>query len=293
MKKWFKLHKKQIFAILCVALLSLSCVTFVSAYSYNDNCPTYDYTINGIDYSSLLTSYSILPNHNSTSVVEQTFTIDESEYTLTNSVSLSEDGYFFTVTPYFDGAFFTGINVFNFYDFYYSPIGDSFIDIYIDNPDLEDSEFEVEVYYSPLGSDVEYLLTLEYNLIAGMFRVPISDVPELQAGAYIHYVSIAFPSSSSYTTVFSCVISYDTSFNGRVADIERAESNNGGGILVSLFDVFTSVTQWLVNSLVTVVSLFFVNGKFTVIGILSIIATGISIVLLLISIITAYLRFRR
>ena len=300
MKKWFKLHKKQIFAIICVLMLSLSCVTFVSAAEPDQYYPYYDFTICGIAYSDLLGSFACVPYYyDAYAEYENDFTYNGTDtigFAISTSFSLN---YFeFNCTSYGLTGQPYGASSLSFYDFYLSPGAESRLGIIecafaLSGGSIAD-DVVADIYYSDFGSEeiihkTINLETLETNSVSILL---LEDFPEYLNGVYVH--SLILSTDSTLTAGLeniSCTVY--TGWSDRSVDIERAEGNNGGGILVSLFDVFTSVTQWLVNSLVTVVSLFFVNGKFTVIGILSIIATGISIVLLLISIITAYLRFGR
>lgn len=66
------------------------------------------------------------------------------------------------------------------------------------------------------------------------------------------------------------------------------------GIITAIFGVFQSILEWLVGSMETVVPLFYNTdtSSLTLIGTLSIIGLGLSVVFLLIGIIRGFLRFR-
>lgn len=62
-------------------------------------------------------------------------------------------------------------------------------------------------------------------------------------------------------------------------------------ITQSIFAVFTEVSEWLVDAIDAVVPLFYNNGL-TLIGNLSVISLGISVIFLLIGLVQGFLRFR-
>lgn len=66
------------------------------------------------------------------------------------------------------------------------------------------------------------------------------------------------------------------------------------GIVTAIFGVFESILEWLVGSMESVVPLFYnaETSSLTLIGTLSIVGLGLSVVFLLIGIIRGFLRFR-
>lgn len=295
MKKWFNRHRKKIFAILCIFTILCSSFIFVSAddtYNTNYNLPQIYYNIGGVSPDTfgndLLVGFGSVSKY-CNDYLE--FPYPEGE---DSTVTVESESYF----DYYTFEYF--VNVYS-YDLNFTE--SSFLvlsDFYIDSEDTYSMRFfcivdsnsiqscTVDLYYSSLGSDVvnhnTYSLTSDSE---GYFTLPkFDDV------IYVSSVVVEPVIDDEYTDLsLNATINTNTLYNGRIADISA--SSDGGGILDSIFTVITSVAQWIVSSFLTVVSLFFVDGKFTIIGILSIIATGISIVLLIVSIITAYLRFRR
>lgn len=301
MKKWIKLHKKQIFAILCVLMLSLSCVPIVSATEPDQYYPYYDFSISGIDYSGLPGSFVVVPSYyDEYAEYTREFTYDDVDTIEINVSTTFSSGYFeFAVINESQTGQPNGVSSLSFYDFYLSNSYESDVNVIecsfnLSNGSIADDVI-ADIYYSNLGSDYIIHESLQLDNTDAISYLTIDDFPEYLNGVYVHSLTLSTDSTAADFSNFSLEYIYCTVYTGwigRSADLERAESNNGGSVLSSLSGVFSSVTQWIINSLVTVVSLFFVDGKFTIFGILAIISVAISIVLFLISIVIGFVRFR-
>lgn len=69
---------------------------------------------------------------------------------------------------------------------------------------------------------------------------------------------------------------------------------NAYPVLTDMFGIFNAVIEWLTTALQTVLGMFYDNeeGKWTVLGIVTLVALAISIVFLIIGVIRAFIRFR-
>ena len=70
------------------------------------------------------------------------------------------------------------------------------------------------------------------------------------------------------------------------------ESGTGGSPLSGIFDVFGGVGSWIVGQLGTTTSLFWNGQGLTFLGVLSVCALALAVVLLLVFVIVRFLRFR-
>lgn len=64
------------------------------------------------------------------------------------------------------------------------------------------------------------------------------------------------------------------------------------GILAAILAVFSSIGTWITTTIPTFFTLFYADGGLTLLGTLAVCGLGISIVFLLISIISRFLKFR-
>lgn len=62
-------------------------------------------------------------------------------------------------------------------------------------------------------------------------------------------------------------------------------------ILTELFAVFNAVITWLTGSMETVMSMFYADNKFTVLGCLTLVSLAIGICFLVIGVIRSFIRF--
>jgi hypothetical protein len=71
------------------------------------------------------------------------------------------------------------------------------------------------------------------------------------------------------------------------------EMSSGSGLAEDIFELFQSIIEWMVNFFGVFVGLFWTSaGGLTVLGVLAVIALGISIFFLIFAVVTNFFKFR-
>lgn len=181
----------------------------------------------------------------------------------------------------------------------------------------DDVDFDGEAINFPVGdiADGSYILRLGHSerfydlpvelifLDGGSFRyTDIIVIDHFENLSNISLIFISYPSEN-----YSCL---EGSVTGPMADGEIASSGlygyfesaelipvesepvTGGSPLSGIFDVFGGVGSWIVGQLGATTSFFWNGQGLTFLGVLSVCALALAVVLLLVMVVVRFLRFR-